>query len=248
MKILSIGNSFSQDAQRWLHSIAMASGDNIDTYNLFIGGCSLETHWNCIANNLCDYSKEGNHGEWIGNTTVLDALKSDTFDIVTIQQASGSSGQPQTYIPYLNDVIEFAKKHQPNAKIYFHKTWSYEKGSHHGEFVRYNHDSKEMFRRITDCAIMASKLIDAPVIPVGDVIQSLRENTKEFDYENGGISLCRDTFHLSLDYGRFAAGATWYKSFTGKDVNLENFVELNPEFDINLLKIIAEHINQICSK
>ena len=105
MKILSIGNSFSQDAQRWLHSIAMASGDNIDTYNLFIGGCSLETHWNCIANNLCDYSKEGNHGEWIGNTTVLDALKSDTFDIVTIQQASGSSGQPQTYIPYLNDVI-----------------------------------------------------------------------------------------------------------------------------------------------
>ena len=92
MKILSIGNSFSQDAQRWLDSISIASENIIETYNLFIGGCSLETHWNCIANNLCDYSKEGNDGKWICNTTLLDALKSDTYDIVTIQQASGCSG------------------------------------------------------------------------------------------------------------------------------------------------------------
>ncbi len=248
MKILSIGNSFSQDAQRWLHSIAKVSGDNIDTYNLFIGGCSLETHWNCIKNNLCDYSKEGNDGKWICNTTLLDALESDQFDIVTVQQASGSSGQPQSYIPYLTDVVNFAKKYQPNAKFYFHKTWSYEKGSHHGDFVRYNHDQNEMYRRICDATAMAAKIVDLEIIPVGDVIQALRENTKEFDFKNGGLSLCRDTFHLSLDYGRFAAGATWYKSFTGKDVDLEKFVEQNPEFDINLLNTIAEQINKVFTK
>ena len=52
MNILSIGNSFSQDAQKWLHSISVANGNSFETYNLFIGGCSLETHWNCIKNNL----------------------------------------------------------------------------------------------------------------------------------------------------------------------------------------------------
>ena len=60
MKILSIGNSFSQDAHRWLHSLAAAGNDNIDTYNLYIGGCTLERHWECIQNNLNDYDKEGN--------------------------------------------------------------------------------------------------------------------------------------------------------------------------------------------
>jgi len=29
MNILSIGNSFSQDAQRWLHDIAKSNGDDI---------------------------------------------------------------------------------------------------------------------------------------------------------------------------------------------------------------------------
>ena len=37
MKILSIGNSFSQDAQRYLHALAKADGENFKTVNLYIG-------------------------------------------------------------------------------------------------------------------------------------------------------------------------------------------------------------------
>lgn len=248
MKILSIGNSFSQDAQRWLHSIAVASGDDLDTYNLVIGGCSLEMHWNCIVNNLCNYGKEGNDGQPLGPATVLDTLKSDTFDVITVQQVSGHSGLADTYVPYLTNIVEFIKQYQPNAKLYFHKTWSYDIGSDHGEFNHYNCDQQEMYRRITDVTRMASKLISADIIPVGDVIQSLRDNTKEFDLKNGGRSLCRDGFHLSLDYGRFAAAATWYTCLTGKNVNLSAFVQSNPEFDITLLEVIVEHVNKILMK
>ena len=99
-----------------------------------------------------------------------------------------------------------------------------------------------MYRRISDSSKMASKLIGAEIIPVGDVIQSLRENTKEFDYAGGGLSLCRDGFHLSLLYGRFAAAATWYKVLTGKDADTEKFAEQNPDFDISLLKVIETAI------
>ena len=38
MKILSVGNSFSQDAHRWLHHIAGLSGVSMETVNLYIGG------------------------------------------------------------------------------------------------------------------------------------------------------------------------------------------------------------------
>ncbi|MDD6308286.1 MAG: DUF4886 domain-containing protein [Clostridia bacterium] len=44
INILSIGNSFSQDAQKYLHQIAQADGFNLDAYNLFIGGCPLSRH------------------------------------------------------------------------------------------------------------------------------------------------------------------------------------------------------------
>ena len=49
MKVLSIGNSFSGNAQRYLHRLAKHNGVNMRTVNLFIGGCSLETHyWNML--------------------------------------------------------------------------------------------------------------------------------------------------------------------------------------------------------
>ena len=44
MKILSIGNSFSDDAQRYLRDIARGEGIEIETLNLCIGGCSFATH------------------------------------------------------------------------------------------------------------------------------------------------------------------------------------------------------------
>ena len=45
MKLLSIGNSFSVDAHRWLHDIAAAHGEEIYNVNLYIAGCSLKRHW-----------------------------------------------------------------------------------------------------------------------------------------------------------------------------------------------------------
>ena len=42
MKLLSIGNSFSQDAHNKLHALAKANGVTLETVNLYIGGCSLE--------------------------------------------------------------------------------------------------------------------------------------------------------------------------------------------------------------
>ena len=44
-----MGNSFSQDAQRWLKKLAEQNGIDLDCVNLFIGGCSLETNYYSLA-------------------------------------------------------------------------------------------------------------------------------------------------------------------------------------------------------
>ena len=88
MKILSIGNSFSQDAQRYLHNLAKADGESIKCVNLYIGSCSLRTHYiNMLENNKA-YSFEFN-GETTGlKVSITDALASDDWDYITLQQVS----------------------------------------------------------------------------------------------------------------------------------------------------------------
>lgn len=44
MKVLAIGNRFSQDALAYLHQIAATHGSVIDCVNLFIPGCTLQRH------------------------------------------------------------------------------------------------------------------------------------------------------------------------------------------------------------
>ena len=45
MNLPAIGNSFSQDAARYLHGIARSMGKKWNTANLYIGGCSLDRHF-----------------------------------------------------------------------------------------------------------------------------------------------------------------------------------------------------------
>lgn len=242
MKILSIGNSFSQDAHRWLYSIAKADNYVLDTVNLYIGGCSLETHWNNILENNLVYDMEGNNGQFLRKTSIEEIIENDEFDVITLQQVSGLSGRPQSYFPYIINIAEYVRKKQPNAKIYFHMTWSYEIDSTHPSFVHYNSDQKEMYRRIYDASNMAAKIINAEIIPSGNIIQYLRENSKEFNYKNGGISLCRDGFHLSSDYGRLAVAYLWYKALTGRNIKQEHIYNINKEWDINLINTIIKAV------
>lgn len=55
LKILAIGNSFSQDSTTYLYDLAKSGGVELKVVNLYIGGCSLETHWNNIVENKKDY-------------------------------------------------------------------------------------------------------------------------------------------------------------------------------------------------
>ena len=241
MKILSIGNSFSQDAHKGLHQLAKVNGVEIETANLCIGGCSLEMHWTNAEQNNAYYSLELNGNAGTRSVSIEEALRSETWDIVTLQQVSYKSGMPETYEPYLSSLANMVRELQPDAKLYFHQTWAYETDSDHSRFVNYNNNQAEMYRCIIETSEKAAKSICAELIPTGTVIQALRETVPEFDYKNGGLSLCRDGFHLSLDYGRFAAAATWLHTITGKKINVSDFEDFNPD----LLKKIIYVVNEL---
>ena len=105
MKLLSIGNSFSQDAQDWLHRMAQANGVELDTVNLCIGGCSLETHWEHMQDGEAAYELERNGSFCDRMVTLAEGLELEQYDVITLQQASHYSGRPQTYVPYLPELV-----------------------------------------------------------------------------------------------------------------------------------------------
>lgn len=247
MNILSIGNSFSQDAHKWLHKLAVANGLEVDTVNLYIGGCSLEQHWQNAVQNAAEYDLEINGGSAVGKTSITQALAMDTFDAVTLQQASHVSGMFESYTPYITELAELIREKQPSARLWFHQTWTYEKSTPHASFsnyyhqifANYNFDQEEMFRRIERCSERAAKLIGADLIRVGTVIQKLRRSVPAFDYEAGGLSLSRDGYHLSWDYGRYAAAATWLYTLTDALPKAEPFEDFDTALLKNIIKAVA---------
>ena len=246
MRILSIGNSFSQDAHRWLHGICESQGVECECVNLYIGGCALETHWYNYENNLAEYDYELN-GVFTKKSSINEALAEKDWDIITFQQVSQLSGVEDSYNPYLLNLSKAVKKEVPGAKFYIHEIWSYESDSTHGGFVLYDNDQRKMYNCLKETYKKAGELINAPVIPSGDVIQYLRENVEYFDYKNGGKSLNRDGYHLSHTYGRYAAALTWYGILFNADVlNVDFMPEDGDEIvDEEILKLINKAVSKV---
>ena len=229
MRVLSIGNSFSQDAHNMLHALAVDNGVVIETVNLYIGGCKLQTHWENIENNAADYELERNGGTAERKISIEEALGMEEWDVITLQQASAQSQMFSTYTPYLENIAKYVREKCPNAKIWFHQTWAYENDYFKDNFRENTTKQKGMYNNILSASQKASETIDAPLIRAGVAIQAVRENVPEFDYANGGLSLNRDGYHLSRDYGRFIAAYTWLYELTGVWGDNNPFDQLDKE-------------------
>ncbi|MBE7052979.1 MAG: DUF4886 domain-containing protein [Ruminococcaceae bacterium] len=235
MKILAIGNSFSQDATRYLHSIAKADGMDMMVVNLMIGGCSLRKHYFNILENNNNYSFEFNGEKTNLPVTVKDALLSNEWDYVTIQQVSSQSPNYSTYELYLKTIADYIRKYAPTAKILIHQTWAYEDNSKRlNEELGYV-SSDKMYYDLEKAYKCAKDEIDAAgIIPSGYAFECAKEL---------GISpLHRDTFHSSFGIGRYIVALTWYKYLTGNDIMQNTFCDFDEEItdeDIILCKKAA---------
>lgn len=216
MKVLSIGNSFSQDAQRYLHRLAAQDGTWIKTVNLYIGGCTLRTHYLNMLDDKAAYDFEFN-GENTGmKVSIRQALASDDWDFITLQQASHCSARYETYTPYIEELAKYVQKYCPHAKLLIHQTWAYENGSEKLQNVARFATAQDMFAAVQESYEKAAKTINAAgIIPCGAAMLKA--------LETGIEKIHRDTFHASFGVGRYLLALCWYKTLTGKDISQNAF-------------------------
>lgn len=237
MKILAIGNSFSQDATRYLHQIARKGGVPVEVANLYIGGCPLEKHFrNVMADNRA-YTLEYNGMNTGFRVSIKEALLNRSWDVVTLQQVSGQSFDEDSYYPYINVLADYVRQWVPKAKLVMHQTWAYEQDSIKLEKTGYT-DHRDMFSDLQKAYALAAERVTADgMIPSGEMFQYL--------LANGFEKVHRDTFHARLGAGRYALGLLWYHMLTGESV-LDNafcdFDELVPEEEIRIIREYVESV------
>ncbi len=238
MDILSIGNSFSQDAQRYLHQIAKADGFNLNVFNLYIGGCPLSLHYRNILNEERAYTLEMN-GESTGfMVSIKEALLNRSWDVITLQQVSHESPYYSTYQPYLNKIAEYVKLCVPKAKIAIHQTWAYEQNSHRLNVELGYNNSTDMFNDIRNAYKKAADDIGADyIIPSGAVFRSL--------IASGIETVHRDTFHASLGLGRYSLGLIWYAVLTGNDVTNNEFCDFDEVIPLKQIETAKKCVKKI---
>lgn len=228
MNILSIGNSFSVDCQRYLPDLFGKAGIQSYIGNLYIGGCSLEIHYNNMISDAPVYEYFVNNVS-LGKCRLSVALSDAEWDYITLQQASHFSGLPETYYPFLPELIAFISSRCPKARLLLNQTWAYEYNSAHNAFGSYDFSREKMYELSSSAYETAAQKYGLSLIPTGKAVESARQD-ETFDPEKGGLSLTRDGFHLSYVYGRFLAAAVWYETLTGLNISDNSFIPSELEY------------------
>lgn len=218
IKILAIGNSFSVDAMEYLYGMLVDLGyEEIVLGNLYIAGCTLETHATNFQNNSASYTYYLNTtGTWNKTASYkpLDALASDQWDIITMQQGSPKSGLAQTYDTYLASLVTSVMSVCPDSELAWHMTWAYQATSTHSGFANYSNDQMTMYNAILNA--VQTKVVPtgwfSKVIPNGTAVQNMRTSFV-------GDNLTRDGYHMSYDKGRYLTALGYAKALTGRDLD-----------------------------
>lgn len=225
LKILDIGNSYTDDATDLLPLLVKAANVDISGFCIYKatrGGASFKSWYN-IYNDADGASKyfvskvvgdSDNHvptGKGSGNDGELfrRVLSEVKWDLIIIHQRSDYAPYYElwgTNRPggYLQELLSIIREHQPKAKLGFLLVHSYS-----SDFE--NNKEKSSFERWVLISQSVKSLcsnynIDY-VIPYGTAIQNLRASSLNDQYD-----LTRDGKHCALGLCRYTAACCYYES------------------------------------
>ena len=274
LKVLMIGNSFSICVLKQMPAIAADLGLKLDICSLYIGGCPLSLHAsNARKPETKPYSVSWSYtsvpkgqepfrkvlgGKGGNYANIPEMLSADTWDVVTIQQASHQSWRPESYEPHGTELLALIAKLAPQAKVYVQQTWSYTPWD--GRLAKWNLNPETMYERLEAAYDTFAKAHGLKQIRMGEAVQLYRHElpVTYTDHSTGGdpcgnITFTEkdgkwqhkgDAFHLNSK-GQYLQGLVWTATLFGADVTkckyVPKFFEKHPE-DAALMRRIAQRV------
>ena len=189
LKVLMIGNSFTDSAMVQTPAIAKAMGCELDLVNLCIGGCPLRKHWENVEKaSDSEFRPYSVRISWTSgdaktapirkamkgnNSNIPQMLAAEKWDVVTIQQASGESAFYKTFQPYADNLVAKIRELAPQAEIRIQETWSY--APYDGRLKVWKMTPDQMYDALHDAYGTLAKKHGLKVIPTATAVQAFRQ-------------------------------------------------------------------------
>ena len=222
LKVLDIGNSYTQDAQTYLPRIIAASGIDTDfsLYRAFRPSASFKTWVDCWndsdnENYSIDFCAGTSLGGISGSGSASDgalfrkALQSVKWDIILIHQVSTYSYDYSLWEGdgaggFLQELIRIIRVTNPQATIGYLMTHSY-RGTY---WANSEGSSYQRWRNIADATRQLKLEYDIDfIIPYGTAVQNLRASSLNDSYE-----FSEDGTHMGAGLGDYVAGCCYFES------------------------------------
>lgn len=219
LRLLHIGNSFTNDATSMLGDMVRKSGintSNLCIYKYVRASGSFKTFtlcWNDMNKTTYYISKVvggidqdiKDNGDECSGYRLRYAIQNNKWDVIVIQQVSSYSNDFSLWEGrgeggYVKEMLDTLKKYQPKAKIGIcitHAAYSQNKNT----FERFNEIAKahKMFCAKYDVDF---------VIPYGTAVENIRQSSINTTIK--GFS--RDGTHLAEGVGKYVASAAYFES------------------------------------
>lgn len=170
VRIMAVGNSFSRDALMNVSDLAEAAGNQLIAANAIILGGSMQDHVRGIDS--FEAGGPAHIARPYGGKSLRDMLAAEPWDIVTIQQASKLSIQPESFEPYAKRLIEYIHRYAPQAEVVIHQTWAYRDDNLFWGRDDYNTD--RMYADLRRAYDDLARRYGLRQIPSGDAMQAAR--------------------------------------------------------------------------
>ena len=239
IKILALGNSYSNDAFAWLHKIFESAGyDEVILGYIINGGCNINNHWSNIDDDptndfgieiFATYNGRLERYPTGDGVSLRDAyvkmISMYEWDVVTVSHGPKHVEIRETY-SHLSELIVFVKENlkNPNAKFLYHMIWKYNDNISGGSTMDVYDDILDITRNI-----VLKNADFVGVIPAA----TMRQNMMSSYLCDGDIS--RDYGHMGLGFGRYALGLLWYCCLVGGSPDDVSFIPSKSDVSSELL-------------
>ena len=183
VRVLTIGNSFTRNANQFLGDLVEAAGHRLSHESLIVGGSSLELH--ASKARAAEKDRDDPEGHYGKGRSLQHFLQAESWDYVTIQQVSLQSHDLDTYRPHASRLADVIRRYAPQARLLVHQTWAYRRDDPRftGKSSKPNEPLTQsaMYRGLADAYRTIAGELGARRIPVGDAFY-MADSDPKFGY------------------------------------------------------------------
>lgn len=227
LKILAIGNSFTEDTMKFVYPIVKSAGYSVTVGVLWSSSADLQDHVVYFENKspayIYDKTSKDTNDKMVSKkgVSVQKALKDEDWDLVFLQQQSYKNGVPSSFTSssgesYMKTLVDYIRDHAAKKSLStaWLMGWAYAEDYDNAQYSQlFDGKQATMYQAIVDTMrhiIWPTGLFET-IIPVGTAVQNARSSYV-------GDHLNRDGRHLTYSLGRYTAGLA-VAAAIGVDVN-----------------------------